>query len=726
MKRNGFAIIAVAFICLLASGPFSLADSAAKPSSTLSPSSKPAVAPQVGSFTREDGAVLFNRYRKTLADGDFNGFAACIYVPPDGAGAGPPIEGVTPEEFTRLKKFLLEMTPDLANAEMLRFYSNEEAALLVIRYDLANKEYITLSGLKFISKESGWKVFPKFYDSTFPRQDPQADQAAIARELDSDPGLQLSVVTTEARAATSPPGDIPAQAGKAEGELIINGTAHALKYAYAYTKPSLADEQQLNTVVILSNIPLDDEAVDNWGLRAELEDSGRLHCVELTINADGRVVSRRLRDSAFEASPSGVSSDESFLPQAAGRGTIAGKAFTAREDDFFGVTFQYHAAFRAEIKQPVKEDAGREAVSQQSDIFMDIPEHQAVVKMLKAEGKTEIMKTAHSVSINSSVENFARVGIGYEKEGRSAKEELYLFREGGDWMAYSRLPTHKDSPEVFSELARHYCKSRYKNMMGGSNFMDDGYQSKEPQKRIINVKCGELIDKQWQYHRLSMVFEYDTEKGWGITGAEPYRKPESQAEKTVSKKSKTSKTSAEKKPPASLQEAMAMSDLQIAIMLSGNQGEARALEMINNGADLSFKNKIGDTPLHTAVNTRPPSINIVQALLEASAAVDVPNEYGYTPLHNLAGDAVDADAPTTAMLIGAGADVNRRDPYGMTPLYHMTIRGRGCKGLKVAQAIIDAGADVNSKADDGTSVLAAAKKNNCDGLAALLVDAGAH
>ena len=689
-----------------------------------------AAVPRTGTFSQKDAVALFNRYRKALSEGDFNAFVACVYEPPESAGEGPSFKDATQEDFTQFKDFLLEMTPDPAASKILRFDSNEEAALLVILSDLKNADYITLSALKFVSEKSRWKMFPKFYDNTFPRKDPQADKTAIAKELEVNPELQLAAVTPEAKTSTEtplealPPGEVPSGTGQVQGELVINGVSSQLKYAYAYTEPGFFDKSKMDTVVILSNIALDDEAVNDWGRRADLEETRKLHCVELTINADGKVISRRLRHSAFKASPSGVSSDEVFEPQATGKGVIAGKAYTTKEDDFFGVTYQYRASFLAQIRPPTQMSPEEKAQPQQASVFNDSPEHQAIVKMLKAEGRKEILQTAHSVSMNS-VENFARVGIVYQKGGQSSKADLYLFKENDTWVAYSKLPTHKDDPEIFSELAMQYCKSRYKNMMG-LNFMDDSYESKDLKKRIININCGELINKEWQYHRLSMTYEYNAEKGWVITGAQPYRKPETQSKKTVSKKTKTKKKSAEKRPVTSLQEAMKISDLQIAIMLSGNQGEARALELVKSGADLSFKNKIGDTPLHTAVNTQPPSAKIVQALLAGGAKVDAPNEYGYTPLHNLAQNAVNTDAPVVALLIGAGADVNLKDPYGMTPLYHMTIHGLGCKGTKVAQVLIDAGADVNTRGKKGTTVLAAARKSNCDALAALLEKAGAR
>jgi len=97
--------------------------------------------------------------------------------------------------------------------------------------------------------------------------------------------------------ATAPAAEAPgsAAANEAEGELSVNGKATALKYAYAYSKPSFFDKSRLDTVVILSNMALDEEALTDWTLRQKLEKTGTLRCVELTINTGGQVISRKLR-----------------------------------------------------------------------------------------------------------------------------------------------------------------------------------------------------------------------------------------------------------------------------------------------------------------------------------------------------------------------------------------------------------------------------------------------
>lgn len=158
-----------------------------------------------------------------------------------------------------------------------------------------------------------------------------------------------------------------------------------------------------------------------------------------------------------------------------------------------------------------------------SAAFNDSPEHQALVKMLRESGADEMLRTASSVAM-SKIEDFADVIIGYSRQNQPAEAELYLFKEGDEWMAYPELPTRKDHPAVFSTLAQQHCKPLYKDLQGIA-FIDDSWQSKDPKIRTINIVCSELIDNQWQDHRLTFTYEYDDRKGWHITGQSEMRQP---------------------------------------------------------------------------------------------------------------------------------------------------------------------------------------------------------
>lgn len=158
-----------------------------------------------------------------------------------------------------------------------------------------------------------------------------------------------------------------------------------------------------------------------------------------------------------------------------------------------------------------------------SSVFNNTPEHLALVKLLRETRAEEMLRTASSVAM-SKIEDFANVIIGYSHQDQPAEAELYLFKEDDGWRAYSELPTRKDHPAIFSTLARRYCKPLYKDLQGIA-FIDDTWQNKDPQKRTINIVCSELIDNQWQDHRLTFAYEYDDQQGWHITGESEMRMP---------------------------------------------------------------------------------------------------------------------------------------------------------------------------------------------------------
>ena len=85
-------------------------------------------------------------------------------------------------------------------------------------------------------------------------------------------------------------------------------------------------------------------------------------------------------------------------------------------------------------------------------------------------------------------------------------------------------------------------------------------------------------------------------------------------------------------------------------------------------------------------------------LLRQTATIDVPNDYGETPLFT----AVRYDnRDATALLISAGAKVNTRNKDGTTPLM-MAVLGQD---LPLITQLVAVGADVNASDDDGDTVL---------------------
>jgi hypothetical protein len=314
-----------------------------------------------------------------------------------------------------MKGFLLQSSPDLKVAKILRFAASHKAAILVTRVDPKNKDYITLRAVMFAVDDGSWKVLTKIYDDTFPRKAAEADAKLIQDKLKHNPNLQVAAAAAEAekiRAAQSRP-----------------------------VKPSGAKR------------------------------------------AGGKP-----KTSAEGGKP----------PKT---GTPSG---------------------------PAKKAATL------SSAFNDSPQHQAIIKALRAKGKNEILQTATAVAMVKG-KDFANANITYSRQGKTADAQLYLFKEGSAWVAYLELPTKKDHLAVFTALARRYCLTLYKHVESVS-FIDNTRKSKDPRKREINLVCSELVNKQWRDHRLTLVYEYDNEKGWRVTGRSKFKQPSPKAkpEKRVS------------------------------------------------------------------------------------------------------------------------------------------------------------------------------------------------
>ena len=118
--------------------------------------------------------------------------------------------------------------------------------------------------------------------------------------------------------------------------------------------------------------------------------------------------------------------------------------------------------------------------------------------------------------------------------------------------------------------------------------------------------------------------------------------------------------------------------------------------LLANGADVNASDTVlGDTPLHYAVWTKMDSkrqLATAKLLIEAGADVNKQNSSGETPLFL-------ASTPEAArFLIAHGAEVNVRDEGGMTPLH-------SARSKEIAAVLLEAGADISARDNDGLTPL---------------------
>merc|ERR1711871_1004842 len=103
---------------------------------------------------------------------------------------------------------------------------------------------------------------------------------------------------------------------------------------------------------------------------------------------------------------------------------------------------------------------------------------------------------------------------------------------------------------------------------------------------------------------------------------------------------------------------------------------------VNKAADAGHKG----TPLFGAAFQG--SLEIVNALLDKGANVDIADKYGYTPLYIASSR---GHLKVVNALLDKGADITKEDNWGYTPLDAACHSGH----LEVVSALLDKGADVN-------------------------------
>ena len=138
--------------------------------------------------------------------------------------------------------------------------------------------------------------------------------------------------------------------------------------------------------------------------------------------------------------------------------------------------------------------------------------------------------------------------------------------------------------------------------------------------------------------------------------------------------------------------------------------------LIEGGADVNARDKLGTTPLHVA------GMNgyreIASLLIEQGADVNAGDVRELTPVHAAAWTGY---RDTVALLITHGANIDARDKDGLTPLHTAALAGR----TDTVALLIEMGADVNAKNKIALTPLHAAALAGYRETVALLIAKGA-
>jgi len=135
---------------------------------------------------------------------------------------------------------------------------------------------------------------------------------------------------------------------KAKGKLTVDGKAVDITQVYAYAKPGFFDKKKQDVVVLMCDAPVTPETVQDVFAFDKLIDSGRLHCVQQTINTEKQVINFEVRHKRFRIPVSGGSSYQVFEAKTFSDNTISGRArTTALQKSFDDVPYSYDITFSA-------------------------------------------------------------------------------------------------------------------------------------------------------------------------------------------------------------------------------------------------------------------------------------------------------------------------------------------------------------------------------------------
>jgi ankyrin repeat protein len=147
---------------------------------------------------------------------------------------------------------------------------------------------------------------------------------------------------------------------------------------------------------------------------------------------------------------------------------------------------------------------------------------------------------------------------------------------------------------------------------------------------------------------------------------------------------------------------------------------AQVRSLLAAGEDVQEKVR-GDYPLNVAAASGP--VEMVAVLLEAGADIERPNREGLRPLHNAV---IFGGKEIVALLIQKGAKVEAKEKWGRTPLN--SFAATGGSDIEIPKILLAAGADPNiesAKVDESTSALQYAAYTGNFELAEMLIAAHA-
>ncbi len=269
--------------------------------------------------------------------------------------------------------------------------------------------------------------------------------------------LALALALVGSAAAGAAPSE---NTGTASGQLTVAGKTTPLAYAYARAEKGFFDPAKEDILIILSDVPIPEDALADEFARHHLAAEGKLHAVEVTLSSDREPVSGGLLHEAFSQTQGYVSvaGMHRFEPKTFDDKLVEGRLSMSKPSEFMEKSFQYDATFRAAVwRRPPPTASGPEAaqtapgkatlaflkaarsgnkaalqklMTAEAGKELDGPHGREALDILKATVPNPAAAQIESVDIQG---NTARVSVVEKSKDASVTSHFTLTLEGGAW-----------------------------------------------------------------------------------------------------------------------------------------------------------------------------------------------------------------------------------------------------------------------------------------------------
>ena len=137
----------------------------------------------------------------------------------------------------------------------------------------------------------------------------------------------------------------------AQGNLTVDGKPTAITQVYAFAQKGFFDPAKDDVVLVMCDAVVPPAAIHDYMARSAIVKTGKLNCIEQTINSEKQVINYKVQTSRFGKPEGGGSTEQVFDATTFDGKTVAGHAHTkSPQKSFDDVPYSYDITVSAAIE----------------------------------------------------------------------------------------------------------------------------------------------------------------------------------------------------------------------------------------------------------------------------------------------------------------------------------------------------------------------------------------